>query len=96
MQGINRMSINVTLLQDSAVLSNGMTNRTGPPANVTFSSPQIDFYFFMWGNATHDSRPGAVVEFESCRAEGEGCCWMHARNEVAGLTPAQHLPALTD
>lgn len=73
LQGINRMSINVTLLQDSAVLSNGMTNRTGPPANVTFSSPQIDFYFFMWGNATHDSRPSAAVEFESCRAEGGGC-----------------------
>jgi hypothetical protein len=71
------MSINVTLLQDSAVLSNGMTNRTGPPANVTFGSPQIDFYFFMWGNATHDSRPSAVVEFESCQAEGGGG-WMIA------------------
>jgi hypothetical protein len=65
------MTINVTLLQNSAVLNNVALNRTGPAGNLTFSSPQIDFYFFMWGNATHDSRPSAVVEVESCKAEGE-------------------------
>jgi hypothetical protein len=65
------MTVNVTLLQNSAVLNNGVLNRTGPAGNLTFNSPQIDFYFFMWGNATHDSRPSAVVEVESCKAEGK-------------------------
>jgi hypothetical protein len=70
-QGINTMDIKVTLLQDSAQLNNGTHDRTGPSRNVTFNSPEIDFYFFMWGNATHDSRPSAVVQFDSCKAEGK-------------------------
>jgi len=68
-QGINTLVINVTFLSNSSVLGNGTHNMTGPPANETYSSPEIDFYFFMWGNATHDSRPSAVVQFESCKYE---------------------------
>jgi hypothetical protein len=70
------MVIHVTLLQNTAVVTNGTHNQTGPPASITFSSAETDFYFFMWGNATHDSRPSAVVEFESCRTEGVLCSFI--------------------
>ncbi|WIA16640.1 hypothetical protein OEZ85_013303 [Tetradesmus obliquus] len=68
-EGINTVVINVTVLQGTATISNGIHSAPAPRKDESFSSPPIDFFFFMNGNETHDSRPKADVTVNSCQPE---------------------------
>ncbi|KAF6263474.1 hypothetical protein COO60DRAFT_411981 [Scenedesmus sp. NREL 46B-D3] len=68
-EGINTVQINVTVLKGTAVISNGMHSAPSPRRAESFASPPIDFFFFMNGNETHDSRPKANVTVNSCQPE---------------------------
>jgi hypothetical protein len=71
LQGINTVVIHVRILQGTATISNGIHSAPAPRKDESFASPPLDFFFFMNGNETHDSRPKADVNVNSCQPESE-------------------------
>lgn len=73
MQGINTVVITVTILKGTGIITNGYNASHAPSQDETFSSPPIDFYFFMTSNETHDSRPSADFKLNNCAPDCEHC-----------------------
>jgi hypothetical protein len=92
LQGINTVVINVTVLQGTAVISNGVNSAPAPRRDESFASPPIDFFFFMNGNETHDSRPKADVTVSSCQPESE--CYDSTLVGAADIAAAEELLAV--